>query len=337
MPYSLLTSVANVDTLLGEIRDFLSDTGDWTIHQNLITPDEDVIVPPGNPALVAGGRQLVASNGDCLVGLRSTLTGPGANKLYLFDGIPPWSGSPSLDSMNGNSGLKYSDSDISSDSDDKRSFRKVGPFPRVHLFTNDPSTYCHVVIEFTSGRFRHLHFGNLIKRGTWTGGGYYACSYHSSFSSFIDSPSSLQHNVPWSANSGYERDWTVHYVNGSDNWISGNTAEYTLNDVIRRIGVGTVGGGMGRAFSNLPETPYSGLISLVPVMIGAIRATDTPDTLRYIGQVPDLRAVNIQNLAPGQSYSVGSDEYVVFPWAQKNGGVGQETSGVAGFAYLKRT
>jgi len=325
--FSKLTNVANFDALLGEIRAFVNGAGGWTIHQDLITPDEGT---------AAGGRQLVVSKGDVLAGMRSTTTGNGANRFYLFDGIPPWSSS-NLDSMPGNSGIRYSDAVITSTTQPAARHLQqfAGPFPTVHLFTDNPSTYVHVVVEITSGVYKHLLFGPLQKYGVWVGGGYYACTSWSTNVNFIDSPSSTTHHVPFDNVGLGEENWTVHYVNGSDNWIT--PTENVLNGVQRRMGRGSFRGGFGQSFANIPETSFSGFVGLAPVHVQAVRQSDTPDTTRLVGKVPDFRAVNIQNLFPGNSYFIGADEWVVFPLVAKNGAVDQFNSGTAGCAYLKRS
>jgi hypothetical protein len=338
MPYSKLTNVANYDSLLTEIRNFLNATGDWTIHQDLIAPDEDG--PSGTPeeiANLAHGHQLVVKQGDCLAGLRSTTGGLGANRLYLFDGVPNWSSS-SLDSMPNNSGNRYVGSAIVSNGGDT-SCRGLpvhpGPFPTVHLFTNDPSTYFFCAVEVSAGVWRHLQFGNLEKYGTWTGGGFYGCTWWTIDLTFIDQPNFTGHHVPFdNYNQNQTLATTVHYVNGSEKWIGGDESSL-FNGVQRRTMRSTFRGGFGRAFTDLPESPYSGLIALAPALVGAQRLSDTPDTLRFIGRVPDMRAVNIRNFAPGESYTIGSDEWVMFPVCAKNGAVDQFNSGNYGVAYLK--
>jgi hypothetical protein len=94
-------------------------------------------------------------------------------------------------------------------------------------------------------------------------------------------------------------------------------------------------GGFGRAFSNKAESPYSGLISLAPVLVGAERTSDNPNTLRWIGYAPDQAACNIQNLAPGEEYPIGGDTWVIFPLVAKNGADDQYNSGTYGIAYKK--
>jgi hypothetical protein len=331
MPHIHLTNVASFHVLLGEIRDALVATGDWTIHQNMITPDEGA---------AAGGAQLVASNGDVLVGLRSTTTGSGANRLYMFDGIPPFSGT--LDTMNGNSGIRYTDAEIvSAAQPGARHLQKwVGPFPNAHIFTNDPSTYLHVAVEIATGIWKHMMFGNIIKFGTWTGGGYYAAQTWSEAENQINNPGSNGHLFPFdnSFSSALAAQWTLHYQDGGvANWITPGSP-YTLNSVSRQSARGGFRGGTGAIFKAYRESPFSGRIPLAPVLIQRVRTEDNPDTIRWVGQVPDIRMLNITNLAPGESMMIGADEYIAFPLVAKNGvGTTNFNSGTEGIAYLVKS
>lgn len=333
MPYSRLVNVASYDALLGEIRNFLNATGDWTLHVDLGTPDEGA---------ASAGRELVASNGDVLVGLRSTTSGAGANRLYLFDGVPPYAGSPSFDQLNDNSGQRYTDAIINSANTPavRHVQQFAGPFPTCHLFTDDPSTYCHVAIEVTAGKWRHLHFGNITKFTAWTGGGYYSANYWSQAANQINSASSSEHMYPFDNQSigntlTEERGWTLHYdTGGGDDWLAPDQTDLTSGT--RLQGRATVRNGFGQAWANLPESPYSGLIALAPIVLARVRTSDTPPTIRSLGMIPDLRLVNLRNIAPAQTLPIGSDEWICFPVSVKNGLAGSENSADYGLAYLKR-
>lgn len=328
MSVARLTNVPTFDDLLEEIRDFINATGDWSIHEDLTAADEGV---------ASGGRRLVASNGDCLVGLRSTTTGAGANHLYLFDGIPPWGGSVNNDVLPGNSGIRMTDANYNTASPSGRTHNGAfaGPFPTVFLFTDDPSTYLHAAIEVTAGKFRHLCFGNMKKFGTWTGGAYYASQYWDTSASFIDQPGSNAHTVPFDSGSSGEHMWTMYYQSGLGNWRC-PSAE-TRNGTVRSLAKGSVRGGFGHAFRNIQETPFSGFIALTPITMWTIATADAPDTTRCIGQIKDMAEVNMRNLEPGESYFIGSDEWIVFPISSKRDpsvSDDLENGGYYGFAYL---
>jgi hypothetical protein len=333
VPIERLTNVADFDDLLGEIRTFLSATGDWTIHRDLLTPDEGV---------ASGGRILVVSNGDVLAGLRSTTTGVGAGRLYLFDGIPPYSGTPNLDALPGNSGIVMTDGTYNSaTTPDARVFTTTftGPFPTAFLFTDDPSTYCHVVIEVTAGKYRHILFGNLHKFGSWTGGGYYASHRWTTDNTTVDAPDGATHTVPFDGSSDAAQggQWTVHYEGGGFVWVS--PLQDLFNGVSRRRARGSVRGGFGTLFRSIEESAFSGLVALNPVTVWPVTTTDTPVTTRCAGRVPDVAEINLKNFSPGDSYFIGADEWIVFPVATKGLPTVQlnvENSGYYGLAYLVR-
>lgn len=333
MPIERLTNVADFDDLLGEIRTFLAATGDWTIHRDLLTPDEGV---------ASGGRILVVSNGDVLAGLRSTTTGAGAGRIYLFDGIPPYVGTPNLDALPDNSGIVMTDGTYNSATTPAArvfSTTFAGPFPTAFLFSDDPSTYCHVVIEVTAGQYRHILFGNMHKFGTWTGGGYYASHRWETGTSDIDVPNRIFHSVPFDGASSAVQgaQWTVHYEGGGFQWIA--PLEGTFNGVSRRRARGSVRGGFGNLFRSIQESAFSGLVALNPVTVWPVTTTDTPVTTRCAGRIPDVAEINLRNFSPGDSYFIGADEWVVFPVATKglpSARLDVENSGYYGLAYLVR-
>ena len=50
----------------------------------------------------------------------------------------------------------------------------TGPYPSYHFFEDDD--YVHIVVERSTGVYRHMHFGQLLKLGDWIGGMY--CQGH---------------------------------------------------------------------------------------------------------------------------------------------------------------
>lgn len=333
MPIERLTNVADFDDLLGEVRTFLNATGDWIIHRDLDTPDEGA---------AAAGRILVVSNGDVLAGLRSTTAGNGAGRLYLFDGIPPYVGTPNLDALPDNSGIVMTDAAYTSATTPAaRVFTTTfaGPFPTAFLFSDDPSTYCHIVVEVTSGQYRHILFGNLAKFGTWTGGGYYASHRWTTDASTIDAPNGSTHSTPFDGSSAAAQggQWTLHYEGGGFQWVARQQA--TFNGVNRRQAHGSARGGFGTLFRSIPESAFSGLVALNPITVWPVTTTDTPITTRCAGRVPDVAEINMRNFSPGESLFIGADEWIVFPMATKGlpaARLNVENSGYYGYAYLVR-
>lgn len=336
MPMTALTNVADWDTALGYIRTAINSAGGWTLNQDL--------QPPDNGA-AANGRILVATNGDCLFGLRSTQSGSGANRLYLFDGVPPY-GTPAfttLDNLPNNSGLRVTNANYTAAADVGRVAQPAfaGPFPTVKIFTNNPSTYCHVVIEVSAGRYRHLAFGNAIKFGTWTaGGGYYALTCWDQTGGgvhTIDNPGALGHcGLFDSAN--LSQNFTLHYEDGATAYKWRTPFETTLNSVLRRQCYGSMRGGFGQAFRNRQASAWSGFVNLVPITIWPRTNTDSPATVRCAAQIPDLFEVNMRFLTVGQILTIGANDYYCFPLSQRGIPTDRfdvENSGYYGLAYRK--
>jgi len=340
MAYTNLTNVADYDTLLGSLRTFLNTAG-WTLRHDLTTPIA------GSPGEGSTGRKLTVQKGDCLAGLRSVTT-TNANRLFLFDGIPesasplPSLASVQADHLNSNSGIRVTNAQYNqlNEFTSARYLQiQAGPFPNVYFFTDSPSTYCHVVVEVTDGVYSHMMFGNLQKYGTWTGGGYYACSRWGTDVVSIDSPTSTTHVVPFgtTATGSVGSEWTLHYESpGSPNtkWVSGNITAYTHGSVKRAGGRANARGGFPEPFRNLGQTPFSGVIALSPATLLVTNLT-TPTSYTILGRVPDLRLVNITELVPAEEYILGADTWKVFPYRAKNGGTDLPNSGVYGFAYKK--
>jgi hypothetical protein len=324
MPIARLTNVTGWSDFLTELKAFLDATGDWTSS----------LGASGDPD--AGGSVMTAQNGDCLAGLRSTSLGVGTGRLYLFDGIPPRAGQPP-DALPGNSGISISNYDKTAEDGRLSNPQFSGPFPTVTLFTDDPSTYCHCVIEVVSGRFRHLYFGNMTKFGSWTGGAYYGLTYWPQTGSQIDQPATGTGVTPFDGNLSGEKGWTFHYEDAGADWRAGDDA--TVGGVPRKQGLGSVRGGFGNAFRNIQETPWSGLIALNPVTLWAVENADDPETVRCMGQIPDMAELNVRHLAPGESYFIGADEWVVFPLVRKadpTESADLENTGYFGMAFLVR-
>lgn len=337
MSYSNVTAVANMDAVLGNISTFLATCG-WTITDNLTTPGVDGTVG------AALGRVIIAAKGDCLVTLRSTTSGSGANRLYLLGAYGAYTSGgdgslPTNDGLNTSNGYTNGAGStlVAAGGAAIRGFQQqAGPFPNLYLFSDSGGNYIHIVLEVFAGVFRHMHFGNLLKFGTWTGGAYFASTTwsQSTSSNTIGNPADGSHDVPFDNKITTNMGWTVHYEHSTDKWIA-NVSDALYGTVQRREGRASVRGGFPSMFKYQKESFFSGLIPLSPVIIGAVRESDNPVTTRWIGQVPDFRQINMTNLLAAQEFSIGADTWKVFPMCSLNTVVGQNGSKVAGFAYKK--
>ena len=342
MPYATAAAVANMDAVLTNIASFISGLTGWTVVQ---APTTATLAP------LSGGRDYIARKGACLVGLRSTTTGPSGNALFLYDGTGAWSSGPAHN-LNGNSGLGVYTTTVSMAAGITiRGFQGVvGPFPNLFLFSNTAHDYVHVVLQISSASYRHMAFGNLTQYGNWTDtslGAYFSGTYWSQSDNGggfpISVPGANLHGAFFDNQhclSGEQVDWTVSYDTGRGlgiKWISpsGHVVSFAGSGVGRTAGYASARGGFGSMPKRIPISLFTGLIPMGPVVVLSVNFDTSPITGCVIGEIPDIRQINMTNLTGGQEFTIGSDTWKVFPMAAKNGAVHFDSSGVAGFAYKK--
>lgn len=224
-------------------------------------------------------------------------------------------------------------------------FESSGPFTAYHFFvTND---YVYVVVEVSSGVFRHFGFGTLEKCNDWTGGEFCYGMFWDQGTSQIDSPLGVHHFLLDGVNSSAARGGTVHAEGlpdqgGSDKWLvsssnstpgndgDGNT-RYRCSGTSRAGGYTVPVGWMRNSQLNL-------YVPLAPVLVYYVNTLDVPDTYFLLGQMPDIAIVNIHNFSPGDEVTIGSDTWKIFPWVRKQFlQADTEESWNAGVAYKKIT
>ncbi len=210
----------------------------------------------------------------------------------------------------------------------------AGPFTRYHLFAT--AAYLHLHVEIAAGQFRPVMIGSLNKRGVAYTGGQYVCG------SFIYSPGQALTNN-WSSHpfDGYH----IRYSGGgsvlrldsldgspSPDWLP---FDYTTN-VSRRV----VGPGRGNYSSQyhpdvgLIDASANELNSSTNVVPCAIYAFGAQQRSRYIGEAPDFGLCRMDFLAPGDSITIGTDTWRVFPLLQR--GTASDfgnTSALVGYAF----
>lgn len=328
-------SIAGPDAVLTNIRDFINVTlTGWTLHANLAAPptSEDT----------AGGRELIASKGDVLFGLRSTTTGTSNGNLFLFDGNGVYSGGDNIDEMTGNSGIRVTDAQYDDTSPLARLWNEVGvgTWPNIWIFGANSPSYWHLVAEISSGVFRHMWVGELSpKVGTWTGGAYYGAQFWDLTPSTIDQPDSAGHRMPMDSRGGSgSRTTTVHCatLTPTSNWLEvGTTIDAVLNSVQRAAAEGFgVRGNLGNNdWFNTGVSALSGISYFSPIGCFYRDLSDNPDSYHHLGFVPDVKSVNMESIDPASTITIGGDTYRVFPMSAKNGADATNNSGVHGLAY----
>lgn len=256
-------------------------------------------------------------------------------------------GEHTADSGNGYNGTSTGHSEANLLSE--RCVRDLGDgiFPSYHLFADDvDQDYIHVVVEATTGMFRHFGFGLLDKFGdNWTGGEYLYGHYHDIATTAIATDPNHQTLLDALGGSGdVIRAGTVRIASGLANqgaavWgVSAALASASLltdsaSNVRRQIHGGYRAGIEARGFGNVIGNSSSGVVPLYS--IPAYYRDPNNARVYLLGYMPDIRAFNTRNFEPGEEVTVGSDTWVMFPVSIKTTASVAYRSLYSGIAYRK--
>tara|TARA_R110002167_G_scaffold143958_2_gene333672 strand:- start:25303 stop:26322 length:1020 start_codon:yes stop_codon:yes gene_type:complete len=238
--------------------------------------------------------------------------------------------------------------------DDERCVNDIGdgPFVSYHFFEQDSGpAYVHVVVEISSETFRHFGWGEMEKFNDWTGGEY--CYGHfadeSINSSGVDTGATTLFDGQNSVSSATGRRSTTIHAEGlphqgvNEKWLHHAGAvgadDVDFNDTAgetKRLAFGGFRAGpiampMGQFRSDLA----TGHIPMYPL---AIFTRDfTNQFVYFLGNVPDIRGVDMFNFAAGQEVTIGSDTWVLFPQVRRTEDNIVGRTYYSGIAYKKVT
>jgi len=320
-------SATGIPDLMGKLLTFASglSTTPWTVDEN-------------------AAQQATLSRGNCVVSWKWEVTAPDMMVCYQSLG---WvtSVAPHLytdDSGGGNTTIPTT------------LYRQVnfivpGPYLAYHFFAGEGSTpYIHIVVEVDANRFRHFGFGNIEKYNNWTGGEYCYGSNWDQGSSYIDVPSSTRHQCGLDHN-GFAGLYaaTMHVEglpnqDGASKWgaFAADTTTAAGNDRggnPRAILFGSARAGLWtRMLGWMRSSVFNAYKPLMPIEILYKDQSVSPNSFMWLGKQPDVAVINIGSLAVGDTLTVGSDDWMVFPFVKKQKlGNNTEESWNAGFAYKK--
>lgn len=221
----------------------------------------------------------------------------------------------------------------------------AGPFGEVFFFADDsPAEHFHVVFNIDGIRYRHASFGMLDKFGTYTGGTYFdALNYDPSSTSSVNStPYSIEHHQMFSCSSSSnsnaggvrcdmdsETDYFAPFR--EPNSVSGPNATGGFGPESTGE-IGSYGDGY-RTKSGFYERSINVWTGRTPLQHIQIRVQRPDNFYSPIGEVPNMRFLNMTRFVAGEEFTIGSDTYKVFPWV-KQGGTAPHSQQYA-FAYKK--
>jgi hypothetical protein len=209
------------------------------------------------------------------------------------------------------------------------------------------------VLQIGTGIYRHFGFGELDKFGDWdsASGGEYVYGHSGggglSFGATLLLDGATGGSSPFGirefAATMHMEDWVNQPVGGKWSLVWGFTTAIDeaddMGDDTAGVGRTNVVGGY-RANTAAPGFGWqsagttSGLIPMYPIMC---LYYDWNTKFAYvIGWQKDVRGVNIENFAGGDSVSIDGDTWVMFPSVQK-GDTGAQKTYFQGIAYKKVT
>ncbi len=255
------------------------------------------------------------------------------------------------DSGNGWNSTFGSDANL----DDERCVNDIGdgPFPSYHFFEKDSgSAYVHVVVEISSETFRHFGWGELEKFNDWTGGEY--CYGHfadeATNSSAVDTAATVPFDGMQSSTSSStgKRGTTIHaeglpHQGGTEKWLhhAGGVPndDVDFNDTAgnaKRLAFGGQRAGpLAFPMSQFRSDIATGHIPMYPW--GIFTRDFVNQFMYFLGNVPDIRGIDMFNFSAGQEVTIGSDTWVIFPQVRRTEDNIVGRTYYAGVAYKKVT
>lgn len=228
-----------------------------------------------------------------------------------------------------------------------------GPFVSYHFFEQDSGpAYVHIVVEIESEVFRHFGWGEMEKFNDWTGGEY--CYGHYAREGTNNSPVRTEttifgDGIFTNTGTSAKRGATIRaegfpMQGGAEKWficIGGTTTLDsadrldTAGEIKRVVCGGARGGPIAFPLGQFRSDVATGHIPMYP--LGYFVRDFTNSFLYFIGNFPDIRGIDIFNLAPGQEITIGSDVWIVFPQTRRTEDNVNDRTYYQGFAYKKVT
>jgi len=201
--------------------------------------------------------------------------------------------------------------------------------------------YCHVFVQVNAGpppQIVSFGMGNLVKRGSYTGGAYcygFKRSAVSSTSVMTDGSILLDGLASGSgmtafvaslhaeslANQTAAEEW---YLVWADSTPANQGTDRNGDD--RHFVQGGFRGGLSARFWARPSAQsVAGLIPMYPIPLFYRDVSVSPSRVYPLGTMPDVFGVNKEHFNAGDEVDQGGDTYVIFPSWRDDGGAGNDT------------
>lgn len=305
----------SVNDLLTKIATFASAQG-WTINYN------------GARTSGTGNAVQLSKNGYSFTFYSDTATLTGVDPK-------PWIGCYAHDAYSAGNGTENQ----ANGSSKSYTNNMAGPFVAYHFFAGD--TYFYVIVEVSTGVFKHLGIGVLTKFGTVTTGQFiYAVNWYYNYNSgangYLSLATDLYHRYAFdeaesgNGNAPYGTQFRADNDSTTPKWCSpfGRATAWTFWGGVRSNGQNLNQSLMAQ--TNNPSA-YTQRTTFQQCLLASSR---TGGFRSICGYPPNVRYANMTNFTAGDVVTFGAEQWKLFPVIRKNGAAGEPNSGVYGYAFL---
>lgn len=313
-------TATGVNDLLDQLRAFLV-ANSWTANLWATSGSGKVLCVQKSTDIFANMRSLVNEQ-YYPGGVAASVYGVGLAGSTGYDSAVPWYNQPGAAVRSGHSRPNPAPGIVG----------VTAAIPGYDFFLT--GNMCYVVVQYAVGFYQMFAFGKIDKEGTWTGGQIFFGSNdvgnatpqnYTTFSSppfsggnFILNPNAYLRGV----------------IDSNTGWMSGYYIE-TMSPAMPRFFESLC---LSTTLAMNAANQFNGLPILLPISVHAFRdGTGQPSATSnhsVVGYLPDIYLVNLRALSAGQTITIGSDTFKVFPFRSKGSipNISGSTTGWFGYA-----
>lgn len=227
---------------------------------------------------------------------------------------------------------------------------------KVSLFgAQTPQPHIAIVVEFGYNLYRHLYLGYLERSSAFTGGEVIAAANFFQSNSGYDFPLGWRDTRHQWLFSAHQKQWGVNdcggvrvvHANNANTYRRFRAASVDFGSWNAWDGNEVLGGftdDVNDGYVARGRSSFAGAAILTPVNLYATRGTGSGAQFSPIGIPSGVRMVNVTDIDPDTSVTIGTDVWQLFPMFRKSAltsvprgstYLADETSGMVGVAYLK--
>jgi len=202
---------------------------------------------------------------------------------------------------------------------------EVSTFNTYHLFSASSPELIMLVVEVSPGVYHHLAFGELTKFGNYDGGAFVSGSFVSDAyiytypNDYIFGYASDRHfGLPFNDFKSYGGNFILANVDGAMNWYSVCSISPLTGKRAKAIwekGMSTTNNSLARNWYERVPNTLNGITPTIPFYLFVERPSGF---FSPFGYTDHLRYINITNYAPTEVFTLGNEQWMVFPAHSKN-------------------